>query len=239
MLPEGILWDFGHGGPRDSSKTVAPVAKLISCSFPLLGARKKHINSFQYKLFGPHSKPPIWAPRKKLMCLISWERTQKRDPHKLYWGDLGGQIQGPKPAIFGHKNFSLLFFPALICEDEDVGGAAPLLKNDITSHSFAASPVLLVCYSCFPLSITSLCFSLLITPSTCSSSHCFLFFFLFFSLVNVFFLFFCFLSFVILFVFLSLLCFPPPPLRFFFYNIFMFCFCFIVCLFYLVIFILF
>ena len=47
------------------------------------------------------------------MCLISWERTQKRDPHKLFRGDFGGPKGGPKRAIFGHKKFSLLFFPGL------------------------------------------------------------------------------------------------------------------------------
>ena len=44
------------------------------------------------------------------MCLISWERTRKRDPHKLFRGDFGGQNRGPKRAIFGHKKFSFLFF---------------------------------------------------------------------------------------------------------------------------------
>ena len=47
------------------------------------------------------------------MCLISWERTQKRDQHKLFQWDFGGQKRGPKRAIFGHKKFSLLFFPTL------------------------------------------------------------------------------------------------------------------------------
>ena len=44
------------------------------------------------------------------MCLISWERTPKRDPHQLFWEDFWGQKGGPKRGIFGHKKFSLLFF---------------------------------------------------------------------------------------------------------------------------------
>ena len=46
------------------------------------------------------------------MCLDSWERTQKGDPHKLFRGDFGVK-GGPKWAIFGQKKFSLLFFPVL------------------------------------------------------------------------------------------------------------------------------
>ena len=35
---------------------------------------KKHIKLLQHKLFGPHPKHSILGPRKKFMCLISWER---------------------------------------------------------------------------------------------------------------------------------------------------------------------
>ena len=73
------------------------------------GAEKAH-KLFQHKLFGPHPKPPILCPQKKFMCLISWERTQKRDPHKFFRGDFWGRKRGPKRVIFGHKKFSLLFF---------------------------------------------------------------------------------------------------------------------------------
>ena len=48
------------------------------------------------------------------MCLISWERTQKGDPHKLFRGGFLGQKRGPKRAIFGHKKFSgSSFVPAI------------------------------------------------------------------------------------------------------------------------------
>ena len=52
---------------------------------------------------------PFWAPRKQFMCLISWERTQKGNPHKLFQAILGSK-RGPKLAVLGHKKFSLLFF---------------------------------------------------------------------------------------------------------------------------------
>ena len=74
-----------------------------------LGGQKKHMNFFNIN-FWPPPKPPFWAPRKKFVCLVSWERTQKRDPHKLFRGDCWGQKRGPKRGIFGHKKFGLVFF---------------------------------------------------------------------------------------------------------------------------------
>ena len=52
---------------------------------------------------------PFLAPRKKFMCLISWERSQRRDPHKLLRGDYWVK----KGAIFGHQKFSFFFFSFL------------------------------------------------------------------------------------------------------------------------------
>ena len=43
------------------------------------------------------------------MCLISWERKQKKDPHKLFRGNFGVKKGGPNWAILGHKKFSLYF----------------------------------------------------------------------------------------------------------------------------------
>ena len=71
------------------------------------------INFFNINFLPPTQNPEFWAPEKKVMCLISWERTQKRDPHKLFRGGFWGQNGGPKPAIFSHKKFSLLFFLGL------------------------------------------------------------------------------------------------------------------------------
>ena len=73
------------------------------------GTEKAH-KCFQHKLFGPPTQnTPFWAPRKKFMCLISWERTQKRI-HINFWG---GIFRVEKGEPFGHKKFSLLVFSAL------------------------------------------------------------------------------------------------------------------------------
>ena len=55
--------------------------------------------------------------QKPLLGLISWERTQKRNPYNLYTlykffrGDFGDQKGGPKRAIFGHKKFIVFSCP--------------------------------------------------------------------------------------------------------------------------------
>ena len=48
---------------------------------------KKHINFFNINFLAPTQNAPLWTPRKKFMCLISWERTPKRDPRELFGGD--------------------------------------------------------------------------------------------------------------------------------------------------------
>ena len=67
--------------------------------FPgIIWGPKKHINFFNINFLARTQNTPLWAPSKKLMCLSSWERTQKRDPHKLFGGDLGvkrGVPNGP------------------------------------------------------------------------------------------------------------------------------------------------
>ena len=79
---------------------------------PLLGASEKapfiwgskaH-NVFNINFLAPLKTPHYGPPRQKFMCLISWERTPKRDPHKLFVSNTGSQT-----AIFGHKKLSLLF----------------------------------------------------------------------------------------------------------------------------------
>ena len=42
--------------------------------------QKKHINFFNINFLAPTQNTRFWAPRKKLMCLISWERKQKKGP---------------------------------------------------------------------------------------------------------------------------------------------------------------
>ena len=72
--------------------------------------RKKHINFFNINFLVPSQNPHFGPPeKKKFMCLISWERTQKGNPHKLFRGDVWGPGRGPKRAVFGHKKSSLLF----------------------------------------------------------------------------------------------------------------------------------
>ena len=51
----------------------------------------------------------FWAPRKKFVRLISWGRTQKRDPHELFRGDFWGQPGHFRP----QKSSVYCFFPAL------------------------------------------------------------------------------------------------------------------------------
>ena len=72
--------------------------------------KKKHINFFNVKL-----KTPTFGARKKV-CVPHFlgkipKERKKRDPHKLFRGNIWGQKGGPKRAIFGDKKFSLLFFP--------------------------------------------------------------------------------------------------------------------------------
>ena len=47
------------------------------------------------------------------MCLISWERTQKRDPHKLFRGDFGGQNGVPNGSFSATQCLVCCFFPVL------------------------------------------------------------------------------------------------------------------------------
>ena len=75
---------------------------------------KKHINFFNINFLPPAQNTPFWTPRKKLTCLISWERTQKRDPHKL---SLRKMFEWQKRAANGPflttKSLVYCFFPAL------------------------------------------------------------------------------------------------------------------------------
>ena len=71
------------------------------------GQEKAH-KLFPHQLLAPTQNTRFGAPRKKLMCLISWERTQKRESHKLFRGDFGDKKGGPKRATCGHKTFSFL-----------------------------------------------------------------------------------------------------------------------------------
>ena len=76
---------------------------------------KKHINFFKINFLAP-TQNPVLGPHqkeKRVVCLISWERMQKRDPHKLFRADFGVKKRGPKRAIFGHKSLVSYSLPAL------------------------------------------------------------------------------------------------------------------------------
>ena len=68
---------------------------------------------FNINFLAPTQPPPFGPPEKHDVPHFLGNNA-KRDPHKLFRVDFGGQKRGPKVAIFGHKKFSLLFFfPAL------------------------------------------------------------------------------------------------------------------------------
>ena len=60
--------------------------------------RQALINFFNINFLALTRNTRFGGPGKKFMCLISWERTQKRDPHKLFredFGDKKGPPNGP------------------------------------------------------------------------------------------------------------------------------------------------
>ena len=77
--------------------------------------RKKHINFFNINFLAPTQNPPFWAPRKKkFMCLISWERTQKRHISINLFGAIWGSKRGvPNGPFSATKSLVYCFFPAL------------------------------------------------------------------------------------------------------------------------------
>ena len=66
---------------------------------PFSKGQKKHINFFKINSLAPTQDRPILGPRKKFMCLISWERTQKRHINinflGAFWGSKTGSPDGP------------------------------------------------------------------------------------------------------------------------------------------------
>ena len=71
--------------------------------------QKKQINFCDINSLSSHPKRPILDPQKKSLCASFPRKEHKRDPHKPFRGDFGGQERGPKRAFLGHKKFSLLF----------------------------------------------------------------------------------------------------------------------------------
>ena len=97
---------------------------LLLCSTPLtlqnphepprcahsVRGRKKHINFFNINFLAPSQNAPFWTPRKKFMCLISWVRTPKRDPHKLFWEGFWVQKGVPNGVFSATKSLVYCFF---------------------------------------------------------------------------------------------------------------------------------
>ena len=93
---------------KSSVRPIRPSVRPSVCK-----GQKRHVNFFNINFLVPTQSSPFGGPRKKFTRLISWERTQKSDPHHLFFGGgLGSKKRGPERAIFGHSNFSSLFFPA-------------------------------------------------------------------------------------------------------------------------------
>ena len=74
---------------------------------------KRTINFFNINFLPPTQNAPFWAPRKKFMCLISWEKTQTRDPHKLFRGGFLGQKGVPNGPFSATKSLVYCSFPGL------------------------------------------------------------------------------------------------------------------------------
>ena len=79
---------------------------------------EKHINFFYINFLAPTQNTRFGAHIKKFMCLISWEATQKRDPHQLFRGDSWGQKGDPKRAISATKILVYCSFPPAPCQQE-------------------------------------------------------------------------------------------------------------------------
>ena len=71
---------------------------------------KNHINFFNINFLPPPKTPHFGTPEKKLMYLNSWERTTKRDPHKLFQGDFLGQTGVPNRPFSATKSLVYCFF---------------------------------------------------------------------------------------------------------------------------------
>ena len=90
------------------------------------------------RFLAPAQNTRFWAPRKKVkMCLISWKRTQKMDPHKLFRGDLGSKRGSQTGHFSATKRLVYCFFLPLLSENphahkNKIGTSTPLLKNPRT-----------------------------------------------------------------------------------------------------------
>ena len=70
------------------------------------------MNFFNINFFGPHTKHPILGLQKKVDVPHFLGKDAKGGTHINFFGAILGSKTGPKPAVLGHEEFSLLFFPA-------------------------------------------------------------------------------------------------------------------------------
>ena len=73
----------------------------------------KQINFFNINFLARDPKPPTLGPQKKFMCLISWERTQKRIHINFFGRIFGVKNEVPKRANFATKSLVHCLIPAL------------------------------------------------------------------------------------------------------------------------------
>ena len=100
------VWQYFFGGNINFVITTEMALKILS----VLGLLRKNyknniwnseirVNKLQNEKdiyifninFLPPPETPHFGPPEQIMCLVSWERTQKRDPHELFQGGLWGR----------------------------------------------------------------------------------------------------------------------------------------------------
>ena len=59
------------------------------------GQKKRHVLSTKKLLASTSAEHSVLGPQKKFMCLISWERTQEKDPYIFYRGDFRVKVGVP------------------------------------------------------------------------------------------------------------------------------------------------
>ena len=115
-----LSWMYSHWNEflQDSGKDVDDnsSSNIVSCirARPRMSrGQKKHKNFFNINFLAPTQNPPFWALRKKFMCLISWERTQKGTHINFFGGIFGVRNGVPNGPFSATKSLVYCFFPAL------------------------------------------------------------------------------------------------------------------------------
>ena len=121
------FWDIIEARQADTRDTNA-LHKLIPPQLKLCNWRvcNCNINSPTIKVvcvmifapmvnfLAPTQNTPLSAPRKKLLCLISWEKDAKKGPTQTFSkGILGPKNGAPNGPLLATKSWVYCFFPAL------------------------------------------------------------------------------------------------------------------------------